>query len=176
MSETTVDVVEVLEPSTRVYEVTIGDTLYFQKPLSFFGKIEFFSVLGDAVEKALASGTTVTELLEGDVLSGTGGDADSLIKGIAKIARIAPELLGDIFAISLGVPRSERVDFKESLELLTDEQGNAIINQFVDQNWEAMEDFFSAQSNLVKKVSEKMQSKSTSSKPSKATRTRTQKQ
>ncbi len=60
---------------------------------------------------------------------------------------------------------------------MDDEQAVEIMNNFVDQNWDAMTDFFSKQlSPLIGKVSEKLQSQSTPSKPSKASRTRTQKQ
>src|SRR3972149_5603716 len=185
MTETVkdVDIIETLEPSATTYTVVLAEgtddeLVLYQKPLSFFGKIELFSVLGNAVEKALAGGTTVADLLEtpqGATVDAF-GEADAFIKAIAKIAQVAPELIGDIYCISLGVKRGDRDFVKELLYDLDDKTGSEIEKRFLVQNMEAIMDFFVQQKSLVLEVSEKMQSKSTSSKPSKATQTPTQKQ
>lgn len=181
MSEKEVDVVEALEPSSQVYRVVLAEgtddeMVFTQKPLSFFGKIELFSVLGSAVEKALASGTTISDLLEtpeGSVDSFR--EADAFVGAIASVAKVAPELISDIFCISLRVKRGEREYVKELLEEEDDQKMLEVEKHFIEQNAEAIMDFFAQQMSLVQEVSQKMQSKSTSSKPSKATRQRTQK-
>jgi len=178
MSETeTLDVIETLEPSAQSYEIIIGDTTFTQTPLSFFRKIELFSVLADAIDKALSEGAVISELL--DDMPGDTSDlkeADLFIKTIAKVIKYAPDLLGDIFCISLNIKRDEREYAKELFEVMDDETAGKIMNNFVEQNWDAMMDFFSKQvSPLMSKVSEKVQSRSMQSTPSKTSRRRTAK-
>ena len=154
-----------------------------QKPLTFFGKMEFFSVMGNAIDRALSGGLSVADLLDvPDRDSGRPLDASSLkeadlfVKAVVKLVQGAPETLLDIYCIVLGVPSGERFYVKQRLETeLTDEQGVAILNNFVDQNWDVMVNFFKDQvSPLVGKISGKLQV-SESSKPSTATRQRTPK-
>jgi len=182
MSEKDVNIVETLEPSATTYKIVLAEgtereLVLYQRPLSFFGKIELFSILGDAVEKALAGGTTVSDLLE--TPEGASADsfkeADAFVKAVAKVAQVAPELFGDIFCISLGVKKGDREYVKELLEEVDDEQGSEILAHFFEQNIEAIMDFFARQMNLVQEISQKIQLRSTSSKLSKATRRRTQK-
>jgi len=178
MSETeTINVVETLEPSAQIYTIILGERTFVQSPLTFFRKVELFSVLADAIDKALSEGAVISEFLE-EIPENTSDlvEADVFVKAIAKVVKYAPDLLGDIFCISLNVKRNQREEVKELLEEMGDEQSVEIINHFIDQNWDAMMDFFSKQmSPLVAKVSEKVQSRSTSSKPSKVSRVRTQK-
>lgn len=181
MSVTEVDTVEVLEPAAKNYEEEIGGVTYTQKPLSFFGKVEFFSVLADAIERALSEGISIGELLDempnADTNPGDLREADVFIKALAKVLKVAPDLLHNIYAISLGVKRNQREEFSAALEEIDDEQAVRILNQFIDQNWDAVMDFFSKQVRpLIQNVSEKIQSESTPSKPSKASRQRTAKQ
>jgi hypothetical protein len=171
------DAVEVLEPEAKSYDITIGDRTFTQKPLTFFRKIELFSVLADALDKALADGAIISEFLD-DIPTGTGDlrEADVFVKAIAKIVRYAPDILGDVFCISLDVKRNERDEVKELFDELSDEEAMQILNNFIDQNWDAMADFFTKQmAPLVGKVSEKVQSQSASSTPSKPSRTPAQK-
>ena len=178
MTTTETDVVEVLEPAAENYEVSIAGVNYTQTPLTFFRKIELFSVLADAVDKALSEGALISELLDEIPDSATSlTEADVFVKAIVKVVKYAPELLSDIFAISLNVPQNARRSFKEDLELIDDDTAMNILNHFIDQNWDAMMDFFSKQvSPLIAKVSEKVQSQSTSSTPLKGSRRRTAKQ
>lgn len=173
---------EVLETSVPNYEEEIGGYVYIQKPLTFFGKVEFFSVLAEAIERALSEGITLGEILDDipdstTLSSGSFREADVFIKALAKILRVAPDLLTDIFAISLGVKRNARREFVEALEDISDEQAVRILDHFIDQNWDAVMDFFKERvTPLIANVSEKLQpSESTSSKPSKVSRQRTAK-
>lgn len=178
MTTTEVDVIEVLEPAAENFEVSIAGVTYVQTPLTFFRKIELFSVLADAVDKALSEGALISELLDEIPDSTTNlKEADVFVKAIVKVVKYAPDLLSDIFAISLNVPQNSRRSFKEDLETIDDDTAMGILNHFIDQNWDAMMDFFSKQvSPLIAKVSEKVQSPSTSSTPLKGSRRRTAKQ
>lgn len=188
MTDVVVEPTEVLEPSAQNLVVVLAkDTeeeyVLVQKPLTFFGKMEFFAVMGKAIEKALADGSTISELLDvpdrGDGKLSTDDlkDADVFVKAIAKLIQYAPELMGDLYCVVLGIPRGEREYAKFRLENeLTDDQGFDILNTFIDQNWEVMIDFFSEKIlPLFKKVTEKVQ-ESTSSKSSKPTPQSTRKQ
>ena len=179
MSVTEVEALETLESSVPDYPEEIGGVQYVQQPLSFFGKIELFSVLANAVEKALADGALISELLD-DIPAASDinsiGEADVLVKALAKVMKYAPETLQDIFAISLKVKKNERAFFFANLEEISDEQAMRILNHFIDQNWDAIMDFFKEQVKpLIANVSAKLQSESTSSKPSKVSRRRTAK-
>lgn len=191
MSE--IEATDVLEPQVEHLHITLGQgeetfTLV-QKPLSFFGKLEFFSIMGKAVEQAIDDGLSVGDLFDapnqedGLPLSADSfKEADVFVKAIAQVVQHTPELLGDLYCVLLGVPRGQREYVKNVMERhqddggLSDEQGIAIVETFVDQNWDVMVDFFSLKlSPLVAKVSKKLQG-SESSKPSKPTRQRTRKQ
>jgi hypothetical protein len=144
----TAEALEVLEPEVTERTVDLGERyVYIQKPLSFFGKIELFSVVGKSVDKALADGASIGDIL-GDVsnlenpLSTSTTEADVFIQAIVKIAEHAPELLKDLYLVILAVPRGERERVKELLENLDDDEGIGILETFVDQNWEVLTNFF----------------------------------
>ena len=183
MSEVETDVMEVLEPSVPDYEEEIGGHTFIQRPLSFFGKIELFSVMAEAMEKALAEGFSLGELLDELPSSASSlnakeiSETDVLVKSLANVIKVAPELLEDIFAISFRIKRSQREEFKELIEEVSDEQALRILNNFINQNWDAIRDFFSKQGALkvVENVSKRLQSESTLSTPSKPSQPRTKK-
>src|SRR3972149_4008657 len=96
-----VNELEILEPSVKTILISIGkdesEFIYQQKPLSFFGKMELFSLLGDAVNKALQEGelsiAEIFEIPEEVGLSSSATDlkeADVFIKAIAKIVQYVP--------------------------------------------------------------------------------------
>ena len=89
--------------------------------------------------------------------------------------KFAPETLHELFAISFRIKRNEKEWFFEVIEDIDDEQAMRILNQFIDQNWDAIMDFFKEQvMPLVTTVSGKLQqSQLTPSKPSKVSRRRT---
>jgi len=177
----------VAEPVTVTFTLEPDDkeVSYTQQPLSFFGKMELFSVLGGAVEKALSDegGLSLSELMdvpqreEGLPLSANDFlDADTFIVAIAKLAQFAPDLLKDLFCISLRVSRQERPYVKDLMEeQITDEEGVDLLEGFIDQNLEVMKSFFAERIlPLVEKISKTVQG-SAPQKPSKPTRTRTPK-
>jgi hypothetical protein len=145
------EAVEVLEPDVSPKTVTIGEgeleLVFTQKPLSFFGKIEFFSVAGKAVEKVLEDGNTISDLLGStnpdNPLGEESQSIDSFVRAIAGIVQHVPEVLSELYCIILSVPRNNRDYVKARLENeLTDEQGFEILETFVDQNWEVLTGFF----------------------------------
>lgn len=186
MSEKETDTLEVFDSSAQVYNVVLAEgtdeeRTFEQKPLTFFGKIELFSVLADTIEKALSEGASLGELLDelpaaSNMNANQLAETDVLVRALAKIIKYSPDLLKDIYCISLGVKRNERDEVKELMETMDDEAGVAVLNHFIEQNWDAMMDFFSKQVGpILATVSGKLQSESTPSKPSKATRQRTPK-
>lgn len=185
------EVADSLVPNGQVVAYRLGndDLGYYefrQRPLSFFGKIELFGVLGSAVEKAIKNGgVSISEFLgDGPATLDRVSEADSFIAAIARLAQEAPDFLSDLYVIALSVPKGEREFVKAVMELhaddggLSDEDGMKILNTFIDQNWEALRDFFALQ--LMPLVTKLMNSQpdqeSESSKPSKATARTTRKQ
>jgi len=161
----TTDVLETLEPEVLEKTYEVGPYTFTQKPLSFFGKIEFFSVVGHAIEKVLSGGTTLNDLLDvpdydpSTPLARTASEADVFVKAIASVVYNAPEILSELYCVILAVPRNVRAEVKEVIEEnLTDEQGVEILDTFVEQNWEVMVDFFKEKMlPLATKIQEKVQ-------------------
>lgn len=135
---------DVLEPPVENRNWTFTDIngvtqTYIQKPLSFFGKVEFFSLVGDTIDSLSDEGKplNVTELF------GASANMDSLIAVVSRVASHAPEALKEAYCIFLSVPRNERVWAKARMdEELTDDQGMEILEIFVDQNADDLRSFF----------------------------------
>lgn len=168
--ETEVTVIDIIEPVAKEFTFVLGEggddpITIVQKPLTFFGKIELFSVLSVSLNKVLDKGVSIGELLdvpESDSLPISGDaskEADIFIKSITQVLQYAPEALGDIFCVILAVPRNNRDEFKVRLEEdLSDDQAFAVLNTFVDQNWEILVDFFTGKGlQLFQKISQKLQ-------------------
>ena len=163
------ETLESLEPEVTEKLIVLGEGVdelnFVQKPLSFFGKIEFFSVVGKSVEKVLADGGSLTDILDApsydssQPLSNSMSDADVFVKALSKIIANAPEILSDLYCVILAVPRGQREYVKMRLESeLTDQQGMEILETFVDQNWEVMANFFKERIlPLYQKISQKVQ-------------------
>lgn len=173
---TEVDSLEVLQPTAQTKTYEVSGYILEQKPLTFFGKMEFFSVLGGALEKALSDvslGEILDVPLEGGINASNFSDTDAFLKAIATLVQYAPEFLKETFLIALAVPRDQREAVSEAFDELTDDQGAEILETFIDQNWQAMLDFFNARiSPLLDKVMGNTQ-KLAPSKPSKRSRAST---
>jgi hypothetical protein len=143
--------VDSLESNATERTIVIGsgksELTFVQKPLTFFGKIELFSVLGKSIEKIINDGGSIVDLIGGvgsDVpLATDEQDAEVFVKAVSRIVQYVPEVLGDLYCVILNVPRGKREEVKERLENeLDDDQGFGILETFIDQNWEVMTNFF----------------------------------
>jgi hypothetical protein len=165
--------VDIIEPVAAQKVYTIGpekEITLVQKPLSFFGKIELFALFGSAIEKALSGDASLGQILgsniteRGATLSASDfQDADEFLMVVGRLSQYAPDLLLNLYCITLGVPKGQRDYVKAVMELpeddggLSDEQGMAIFNTFIDQNWDVMVDFFKNQAvPLVQKIQKKL--------------------
>ena len=164
--ETEVDVLEILADKEVYYEIGEGDDkiVLVQKPLTFFGKIEFFSVVGKAVQKILIDGGSLSEILntpeyDPEVpIQSQVTDADVFVNALSKIVESAPELLSDLYLVILNVPKGQREYYALRLQELSDDQGMQILDVFIDQNWEVMVSFFNEKMlPLFNKISTKVQ-------------------
>lgn len=152
------DVLDILQPKAEPKTWVIGtgeyQREYVQKPLSFIAKMQWFSLVGDVLDKAL-SGPDGMRL--GNLFSGPGGqqfgpedfrEADTFVQAVGKLLSVAPDFLVNSYCIWLNVPDYERPAVAEIMMLppdeggLTDEQGIEIIEVFIDQNYEALDTFF----------------------------------
>lgn len=135
---------DVLEPPVENKSWTFTDVnevtqTYIQKPLSFFGKVEFFSLVGDTIDALSDDGKP----LNINELFGSTASMDSLVAVVSRVASHTPEALKEAYCIFLGVPRNERAWAKARMEEeLTDDQGMEILEIFVDQNAEDLKSFF----------------------------------
>jgi hypothetical protein len=153
--EPEVDVIDVLEPRVENRVVTLtyagASQNYVQKPLSYFRKMQFFELVGETIDLAIGSGDdglTVNSLLGSgptsvsDLAASDFADLDGFLSLASKIMRYAPDFLKDCYLIWLNVPKNERAWAREALDEIDDEEGIAVIETFIDQNWDAIERFF----------------------------------
>jgi hypothetical protein len=151
------DYLDILQPKAEPKTWVIGkddyERTYVQKPLSFIAKMQWFSLVGDVLDRAL-SGPDGMSL--GNLLGGPGGqfapqdfrEADTFVQAIGKLLAVAPDFLVNSYCIWLNVPDYERPAVAEIMMMppdeggLSDEQGLEIIEVFIDQNYEALDSFF----------------------------------
>ncbi len=139
------------EPKKRVVSDGNNDREYIQKPLSFVGKIQFLSYIGEVLDKAM-SGNNKLQLgslfdvpVRGETLTAQDfSDAETFVQAVGKLLVYAPDFLSKSFCIWLRVPEYERdwvtAVWEESLE---DEEALDIVETFIDQNWDTLQGFFS---------------------------------
>jgi hypothetical protein len=143
---------------------------YTQAPLSFFRKIEFFSLVGDTLAQAMEGedGLTVVGMLNSIGGSMTPSlepqdlqNADSFVAGLARLTSHVPDFLKDCYCIWLNIPKKERAWAREAMDGLNDAEGVEIIETFIDQNADALEDFFRETApRLVRKAAQRFGSES----------------
>ncbi len=163
-------IIDVLEPVAAEYTLVLEgedkETLEFvQKPLNFMGKMKLFSVLSSILREVMAKDVSISDLLDApqtDSLPLSGdrsSEADTFLKTILAVAEYAPERVPDLLCVILAVPASQVEYVKDRIDAdLTDDQAFAVLNTFVDQNWEVLHDFFTGKGlSLVKKITEKFQ-------------------
>lgn len=170
------DVVDVLRPKAEPKQWTFGPEdmplVFIQRPLSFIQKMQWFSLVGGVLDKAMSgeNPVSVNELLTNPTSSRRGmtledfRDADTFVRAIGKLVVHAPKFVTDSYCIWLGVPDhqkqvvSEIMAYPEEEGGLTDDQGLEIIEIFIDQNYDALADFFGDKIGaLQKRVSQRQE-------------------
>ena len=189
VTDETVDaVIETLDPKyiSREWKVTdhyggeVLERTYVQRPLSFMGKLEFFSLLGRTLQSALQeegadalAGLVVTAQSATAPSGGING-MDDAVALMTRLAQYVPEFVLDSCVIALRVPKGEREWVKSVWETdLSDDDGMEMVEIFIEQNAEALRDFFVQRvPKLGQRISQKMNlaGLSPSSTPSKPTR------
>jgi hypothetical protein len=156
--EEELDVLNVLEPNVEPREVTLRhaghERVYVQKPLAYFRKMEFFGLLGKTIDEAMEGddGLRVNSLFGAVPTSVTEvTDLDGFLALVAKIASHAPDFLKEAYLLWLDVPKTERPWARDALDYVTDQEGEDILNTFIDQNWESLESFFGERAQRVLK-------------------------
>lgn len=161
---------------------------YTQKPLSFTAMLQFTGLIGEKISQAMSGpeGLTLDGVLsDADGLEGIGrafltsGDfagVDSFVKGIAKLATYAPEVIEDCQCIWLRVPHAERPIVKEIWSRspedggLTFLEGQEMLELFLAQNYEEVEDFFAVRLRRLAAMVSKLRARRSNSDASRRSR------
>lgn len=177
-------VIDTLVPQTDPVEWTLTDPenpeihrTYWQKPLTYFGKMSFFSLVGEVIDKAVSgeeglqigSFFGAPDLRNPSALTlGDFRDAEMFIQAVGKLLTYAPDFLQKSYCIWFNVPEHERgwaISVME--ETFTDEQGLHAIEVFIDQNWDALNSFFREKIGTLRDRVRSHQEASRGSQPSK---------
>jgi hypothetical protein len=146
------------------------ERIYVQKGLSWFGKLELYGLLGQAVkivmegENPLGIGQVLDfaqnpRQMVSDLMGGLPGadtvpgqetneqdlelEAGKVLAAFAQVVAMAPELLTQAYCVVLAIPKTHRPWAVEwAFPNMDDETGRDVLHAFVDQNWGVMEDFF----------------------------------
>jgi hypothetical protein len=158
------------------------EQVYVQKGLMWFGKIELYGILGQAVEVVLQGDNPlgidsmlglarnpvqmVSDLM-GYNLPGADTapdrqsdeeqmevEAGKVMAAFAKVVALSPDLLKQAYCIALDVPKTHRNWAVEwAFPNIDDEMGKDVLHTFIDQNWGVMEDFFAHEvSKIIKRI------------------------
>lgn len=155
------DIVDLLKPKAEIKIWKIGkddySREYAQRPLSFIKKMQWFSLVGEVLDRALSGDNAMSlNSLFSAPSGGRGGmlsmadfrDADTFVQAVGKLLVYAPDFLIRSYCIWLNVPDYETDLAIEIMKMspeeggLDDKQGIEIIEIFIDQNYEALERFF----------------------------------
>lgn len=155
---------------------------YTQKGLSWFGKLELYGLLGQAVKVVLEGDNPlgigsmmdmarnprqmVADLM-GAALPGAdtapdrkedSGDVEveaaKVMSAFAQVVAMAPDLLAQAYCVALAIPKTHRNWAIEwAFPNMDDEMGKDILHTFIDQNWGVMEDFFTQElPKIIKRI------------------------
>lgn len=177
------DVVEILVPKSETKKWVIGppgaQMELYQKPLSFIGKMQWFALVGDMLDKAMSGSNplSLADLIDNptakSVQAGKAAqavqmknlrDADTFVRALGKIVKYAPDFLVDSYVIWLGATDDEAL-VREILKLpeedggLSDEMGMELIEIFIDQNWDALARFFDRLTVVQKRVASQQETR-----------------
>jgi hypothetical protein len=153
------DVVDILKPKAEVKVWRIGKDdyarEYVQRPLSFVKKMQWFSLVGEVLDKALSGPSKMSLNSLFSAPGARGGltmedfrDADTFVQAVGKLLVHAPDFLVKSYCIWLNIPDFEQDVAARIMEMspeeggLTDQDGVEMIEIFIDQNYEALDRFF----------------------------------
>jgi hypothetical protein len=153
---------------------------YTQKGLKWFGKIELYGLLGQAVRVVLEGDNPMgignlmdfaqnPQQMVNDLVGNLPGaedapdrddsqdlevEAGKVLAAFAEVVARAPELLSAAYCIVLAIPKTHRNWAIEwAFPNMDDEMGQDILHTFIDQNWGVMEEFFTQElPKIVKRV------------------------
>lgn len=129
---------------------------YLQRELSVVGKVQWFALVGDILEKALSGNKAISlnsllsppEIKPGQPVMQQFVDADTFVHAAGKLLVYSPDFLQESVCIWLGVPDYERDLVKDMLAMsptdggLSDDDFETMFNHFIDQNYMSIERFF----------------------------------
>lgn len=165
--EKTEDILHIIEPRHEPVDIVLShkgvSKTYRQKPLTYFRKMQFFQLVGRTLDEAMRGddGLNVNSIFSSgpqsvtDLAAEDFSDLNSFLNLVAKIAHYAPDFLKECYLVWLAVPaeKNERAWARDALDEIDEELGFEIIERFIDQNWEALEGFFTERvPSLLKRI------------------------
>jgi hypothetical protein len=130
------------------------DQPFVQDPLSFFERNELFGTVAKALDRALADGQSVMDLLGAmDIdevslqrlrrgnITADGLMAANLVGPLLRIVGDYPDLLEKVYLLALSVPKHQRELVSAGLAQIDDDTGFGIWDAFVEQNTEDLKRF-----------------------------------
>lgn len=152
---------EILVPKTQAREWVFGQgdnsRKYIQEELSVIGEVQWFSLLGEFLDKALGGENAISlnALLSPPQRRGSNQlqiqdfqDADTFVHALGKLVSFAPEFIEKSICIWLSVPDYEWELVRAYMKLspkrggMSHEDFEEIIATFIDQNYIAIDRFF----------------------------------
>jgi hypothetical protein len=141
---------------------------YLQKPLSYTAMLQFTGLIGDRISSVMERGVTLESIVgeagsvvgaiqryrereDGSAPDLTAEDfsgVDALVNGLAKLASYVPSIIEECQCIWLRVPFNERPIVTEIWGRspedggLSMQDGEDMLNLFIAQNYQELEDFF----------------------------------
>ena len=159
---------------TRAEEELDFNRTYVQKPLSYTAMLQFTGLLGDRISDVMQSGVTLDSVLGdaqmiADVFKPTGADlsrddfasVDAFVRGLAKLASYLPDLIIECQCIWLRVPLQDRPAVKDIWNRspedggLAMQDGEDMLELFLAQNYQELEDFFVVRLRRILAVAQK---------------------
>jgi hypothetical protein len=147
----------------------VTERTYIQTRLNYFPKIELYGILGRAVKIVLEAdaGVDVATLMDmtnpraviNQLQSRLPGaedapsvednasrevDAMKILAAFAQVISIAPDLLKEAYCVILNIPDGQHREWamNHALVNIDDETGFDILETFIDQSWDSIENFF----------------------------------
>ena len=144
------------EVTVTLTHPTTGESKEFtQKELAFIPKTRLLSLVATTLRAASDQdgniGEVVSDMFGGvNDLIGQGVDPDDaqsfatnqFLDVILRLVEITPDFLDQLYLLVLGVKAKDRQWAVDSLEIIDDEQGVAILDTAIAQNGEALKSFF----------------------------------